>query len=648
MTKKNLLLFLALGSMLTASSQRLFTYGDKAVDAKEFMRAYSKNNTPPAQNKAKSIKEYLDLYIKSKLKVREAYARGYDTLPHLKLEVSNLRAQILESYMTDPGIMGRLAKEAFARSQKDIHTGHIFISLKNETGAIDTLAALKKRDAILQQLKTGADFLQVARQYSDDPSAKTNKGDIGYVTVFTLPYEFENALYGISPGKYSEPVSSKIGYHIFKNLGERKAAGRIKAQQILLAIPPGANDAEKKQIAARADSLFKRIVAGANFNQLAIAFSNDYISAASGGNIPDVSVGQYDPVFETALWLLRKDGEVSKPFMTTHGWHILKRVSVKPVVSDPNDKANLKELEQKITADARWKSSGDFIYDQVRTKAGFKKYPYGEEALWALSDSILNNQPLRPAGRTMSMTTPLFSIGKTNYDVTAWINYARAYRFKQDGTGAKPHNQVREEWEKFAMLNFYRDNLEELNEDFRNQMTEFKDGNLFFEIMQQEVWNRAQADTAALLDLFNRNRADYTWKQSADAVVFFCADQAVAKTVYDAVKKNPSNWRKITELYAEKVIGDSAKFEWGQLPNLNKMIPKAGMVTTPLVNSIDNTTSFAYIIRTYPQPMPRSFAEARGLVTNDYQVILEKHWEEALNKKYPVVVDQKVLENISK
>ena len=120
---------------------------------------------------------------------------------------------------------------------------------------------------------------------------------MGYITVFTLPYEFENIAYSIAPGKYSTPYHSKIGYHIFKNLGERKAAGKIKAQQILLAFPPGIDEAGKKQIATRADSIYKRLIAGEDFGKLAAQFSNDYISAVNSGIMPDIAVGQYDPAF---------------------------------------------------------------------------------------------------------------------------------------------------------------------------------------------------------------------------------------------------------------------------------------------------------------------------------------------------------------
>ena len=646
---KKSLLFIIPGFLLLnmLSAQTLLTYDKYAVDAKDFLRAYDKNNTPGVTDKAKSIREYLDLYIKSKLKIQEAYERRYDTLPQIKMEVSNLRIQIAENYMSDPETVKKMTDEAFQRSQKDIHVAHIFISFKNSSEIIDTAAAQKKKDKVLEQLQKGEDFLKVAQLYSDDPAIKNNKGDIGYITVFTLPYAFENIIYATPIGKYSSFVTSKIGYHIFKNLGERKAAGKLKAQQILLAIPPGADEAGKKQVATLADSLYKRIIAGDNFNRLAAAFSNDYISGAAGGQMPDISVGQYDPVFESVIWSLAKDGAVSKPFLTSHGWHIVKRISLKPVVTDPNERINRQELEQKIKTDSRWEYSRDFIYNQVKNKAGFKKFPYDDAALWNMTDSVLEQKPMN-LGWAITATTPLFSIGDSIYNANHWVNYANTYRFKQDGSGPKPHPQVREEWYQFTMVEYYKDHLEDLSDEFRYQMNEFKEGNLFFEIMQQEIWNRAQNDSTALVELYEKNKKSYLWNQSADAVIFFCSDETIAKTVYEQVEKNPKDWRKIAEMYTEKVVVDSSKFEWDQIPGLNKAVPKAGMMIAPTINKTDNTASFAFIVNDYPKPMQRTFNEARGMVINDYQDILEKQWNETLLKKYPVVIDERVLAEISK
>lgn len=630
------------------SSQVLFTYGKKAVDVKEFLRVYEKNYSPTETNKEKAVKDYLDLYIKSRLKVQEAYDLGYDTLPNLLAEVNNFRAQIIENYMTDPSMLNRMIQEAFQRSQKDIHVAHIFISFKNASGTTDTVSATIKKNEILTRLKKGEDFSAIASAFSDDPMAKTNKGDIGYITVFSLPYEFENVIYNTSPGNYTEIVRSNNGYHLFKNIRERKAIGKIKAQQILLAFPPEADQAVKTKIALLADSLYKRILAGENFSSLAASFSNDYISAASGGNIPDVGVGQFEPIFENAVWGLAKDDAVTRPFQTSHGWHIVKRLSVKPVVTDKENKTYQQELQQKIMTDGRWKSSSDFIYNIVVKKAGFKKVPYEDAALWAYSDSLLDNKPMNPVGKNIQSSTPLFSIGRITYDATAWINYARTYRFKADGTGVKPFAELREEWIRSTLRNYYRDNLEDLNEEFRIQITEFKEGNMFFEIMQKKIWNKAQDDTASLRELYNKNPKKYLWKQSADVVIFFCSDQSVCSTVYRELKQNPADWKKIAEKYAERVIGDSSRYEWDQIPNLDKGIPKEGMLTEPVTNSADNTASFAYVFKTYPDPVQRSFAEAKGLVINDYQEALEKRWNDQLNKKYPVVINEKVLKSISK
>ena len=647
MNKRWLIAFLAFGITCTSSSQTLFTYGKHKADSKDFLRAYNKNNSQTTTDKTKAIRDYLELYINSRLKIQEAHARGYDTLPQIKSEVAALRSQIVENYMSDPEAINRLTKEAFQRSQKDIHAGHIFISFTTPAGVVDTVNARKKLNEVLTRLEKGEDFLKVAEQFSDEPSAKANKGDIGYITVLTLPYTFENIVYNTAPGKTSKPFTSKIGYHIFKNLGERKAAGKIKVQQILLAFPPGIDDVSKKRIALLADSLYQRIAAGDDFGKLAGMFSNDYISAATGGNIPDIGVGQYEPEFENMIRALPQDGAVSKPFLSTHGYHIVKRISVKPVITETDDKTNMDELKQKIMSDDRWKTAKDFIYDRVRKKAGFKKMNYDEKMLWAFSDSLLDGRPAG-IGRSINVNSPLFKIGDTTITVMPWIAYAQAFRYKQDRSGFKPYPDLMDEFSKSVMYEYYRSRLEEFSEEFRTQMNEFRGGNLFFEIMQQEIWNKTQNDSLELLSLYKKNRNKYNWKSSADAVVFFSSDESASKTLYDELKKDPSIWRKAIEPYIERVVTDSSRYEWDQIPGLGQQKPVPGQLTQPSINANDNTASFAYIIKVYTESSPRSFNEARGLVMNDYQAALEEQWIKSLRRKYPVVIDKRVLARISK
>src|SRR5712671_4536213 len=151
MNKKWRLLVIASCIAAATSAQTLFTYGNYSADAKDFLRAFNKNNTVTTANKAKAMRDYLDLYIASRLKIREAYNRGYDTLSQIKNDIENLRSQIIENYLNDPATSEKLLKEAFQRSQKDIHVAHIFISYKNNLGVTDSAAAEKKAKEVYEK-----------------------------------------------------------------------------------------------------------------------------------------------------------------------------------------------------------------------------------------------------------------------------------------------------------------------------------------------------------------------------------------------------------------------------------------------------------------------------------------------------------------
>jgi len=164
---------------------------------------------------------------------------------------------------------------------------------------------------------------------------------------------------------------------------------------------------------------------------------------------------------------------------------------------------------------------------------------------------------------------------------------------------------------------------------------------------QQDALNKALDSLNKAIQL----KSDYVSADYLIAMVYAQqgkSDQAIAKTVFDELKKKPGDWRITADKYNEKVAADSSRYEWAQIPGINKMTPRAGMVTTPVINKTDNTASFAYIIKVYPQPMQRSFNEAKGLVINDYQIVLEEQWINELKKKYPVSIDKKVLNSITK
>lgn len=627
---------------LSLSAQTIFRYGNDSVSVNEFLRAYHKNNTGPRSEKA--LRDYLDLYIASRLKIREAEEKGYDTLPQMVADLYNLRQQILPSYVNDKEAVNKLVDEAQLRAQKDIHLAHIFISF-TQNGIVDSVTALRHLTEVQSRLKT-TPFAQVAKEYSDDPSAKANGGDLGWITVFNLPYALENLAYTTPVGSNSVVYQSKAGYHIFRNLGERPDPGRIRAAQILIAFPPGIDDAGKKQLKKLADSLYDRLQKGGDFAALAARFSNDVISAAANGQMQEFGVGQYGATFENAVYALPKDGAISKPFMTTHGYHIVKRLGRTPPPARTDTKA-MQSLRDRVEQSDRIATTRSVLAAKIIRTTDFRKRNFNDAELWAFGDSVMNYKvPVVPVHLTLA--TPLFTIGDKTATVADFISYAQTYRYKPDGSGIKPYPQVWNEFVEATALDYYQSHLENFNPDFKQQITEFKEGNLFFEIMQRQVWGPAQSDSAALLAYYNRNRAKYTWNKSADAVIFYASDLAVAKTFGEQLKKNPAGWHSLVTNFGEKIAADSSRFELTQIPNPSKAPLGAGVITTPLLNKGDNTASFAYVLKVYENPAQRSFAEARGLVINDYQAELEKAWIAELKKKYPVTVNNQAVDELVK
>ena len=473
---------------LQASSQTLFTYGKDSVSVKEFLQAYNKNNSTSKNPQA--LQQYLDLFIASRLKIKESLERRYDTLPQLIADVANLRTQILPMYEKDNATLNKLVDEAFNRSQKDIRLAHIFIGFSNPTGLPDSAKTREKAKEAYALLKANKPFSEVAAIYSDDTASKLKAGDLGYITVFSLPYPLENLAYNTAPGKVSELYQSKAGYHIFKNLGERKALGRIKAAQILIAFPPDVNEAQKKSFKKLTDSLYNRLIKGDDFTKLASQFSNDYISAQANGVIPEFGVGQYDHVFENTILSL-KNGAISKPFQTTYGFHIVKRISVLPPASNKTDPKVRQEMMEKIEQNDRIEITREALTQKIIKEAKYQRLPFQDQQLWAFSDSLFTSQKAA-IKIELNAETPLLKIGNDTAKVSQWINFAQQARYKSDGSGFKPYNQVWDEFVKATALEYYRNHLEDFNDAFRDQMKEFKEGNLFFEIMQKEIWGPAQ------------------------------------------------------------------------------------------------------------------------------------------------------------
>jgi peptidyl-prolyl cis-trans isomerase SurA len=641
------LILLSCSYFSTGFGQTLISYDDQTISKEEFINAYRKNNNTGKPSE-KSYRDYLDLYIRYKLKVKAAYDLKLDTLGSQVAELQNFRNQVVEPYMHDEAGLDKLAREAFQRSQKDLHIAHIFVAAPANAMPRDTLKAFNKAMEAYTALQKGGDFGQIAAKYSDDPFVKSNFGDIGYITVFSLPYELEGLAYRTAPGKISRIYRSNAGFHIFKNLGERKGLGKVRIAQILLVYPPNATETKKAVTKQLSDSLFAAILRGGDFAELAKKFSGDNLSYQIGGEIPEFGVGKYEPDFEKAAFGLEKDGDVSKPVPSSFGYHILKRLGRKPVSAEMN-KGSLENIKQQVMNDPRIEIATKEMLQNILKLTHFRQNStLRENDLWVYTDSSLAHKPL-PKFPGLSDSTAVFYFGSKSYIVKDWMDYRKAIRNIPSSSGPlKTNQQFFERYRENVAYDYYRNHLENYNKQFAAQLKEFKDGNLLFDIMQRKVWDKASSDAAGLENYYKAHASKYWWAPSASAIVFTFSNEKAAENLTSRIQNNIENWRKVVDSSGNQAQADSGRFELTQLPMAEKGRLEAGQFSSLVKNPADNTITAAYIIRMYNERQPRSYADARGLVINDYQNYLEDNWIAELKKKYPVKINEAVFKSLPK
>lgn len=624
---------------ISSNAQTLFSYGTNTVDKKEFWRAFSKNNNGATDEK--SVRDYLDLFIRFKLKVQAAKDAKLDTLPNIKNDIAGFRAQLSDQYMQNNTAVKEIVTEAQERSKTEIEIAHIYIVY-----GFDSSAAKKQIEKAYLQLQTGADFGKTAEAFSTNEYVKSTKGYIGYISVFSLPYEIESVVYNTAAGSFSKPVAGPTGYHILKVISKRKSAGTMKAAQVLIAVPENASAQDIDSAKQKAEMVYKAAKAGEKFEDLAFKYSNDRMSYAAGGLIPEFNFTKYDPAFSKTAFSLKNDGDISEPVRLADGFHIIKRISLKPVPENNSNPDFLQEMTEKVTADTRVNIAMLRVKEQMKTASGFKQLPYKEKELWTLTDTTLRAKNYVSFFKA-NQNKPLFLLKGKTVTVADWLKYAKMQQ-PFHNSASIDYNKLLQQFTETTVEQYYKDRLENNNEDFRYQLKEFSEGSLLFEIMDKKIWSVAPTDTAALLNYYNKNKTKYKWQSSAAAVIFNCSDTAVANRALLMMKNNPLKWKEYMNDFNGTALADSGRFEMNQLPPLSAGEIKPGIFTPVTINPNDGSASFSYIISLFNTEDQRTFEDAKGLVINDYQLLMEEQWIAQLKKKYPVKINETVLKSLIK
>ncbi|ENA1802309.1 peptidylprolyl isomerase [Flavobacterium psychrophilum] len=641
---------LAINSLAFAQSDKkevLFTIDDKPYYTDEFSRVYNKNIDLVKDESQKDLNKYMELFVGYKLKINKANKIGLQNNEKYINELKSYRSQLSKNYTSDTKVTKALIEEGYNRSLKEIRASHILITVDENAVPADTLKAYNQAIDIRKKALVGEKFEDLAVTFSQDPSSKENKGDLGYFSAFRMIYPFETVAYNTKKGQISMPVRTKFGYHLIYITDSRENRGEITVAHIMILKSPKAEleitTTEKAK--ATIQDIYTKLKQGENFESLASQFSQDKNSAPKGGLLPRFASGQLSSEeFENAAFALTKPKEYSAPFESQFGWHIVKLVEKQPI-KKLNEME--KELDEKIRKDDRSRLITNSLTNKLRKKYTIVR----NEKLYAqiktlVTDKIYVSQWKLPAN-LKDYDSNLFKIENKSITGTQFLSILEAQQ-KSD-LKIKPVGKlvdfVYQNFVDAQMTDYYNDNLEKEFPDFANVIEEYRDGLLLFDLMEKEIWEKAKQDTLALKKYYNANKLQYQWKNRAEVLVASSTKEGVAKEARKLLNKDQTDDFIKTTLNTKEVVNVMIKkenYEEGAENFPKKVDFKTG------VSEIYKDGEF-YFVNKVSKIIPASvktFDEAHGRVVNDYQQYLEDNWVSNLKKEFKVNINQEVFERM--
>ncbi|MBK7406745.1 MAG: peptidylprolyl isomerase [Saprospirales bacterium] len=629
----------------------LFTVNGEPVKVSEFNYIYTKTNGPKANFSKASLEEYLDLYEKFKLKVQKAKEMQLDTIPSLQKELEGYRRQLANSYLVDREVTDRLVEEAYQHSLQDVDISHILVSLSG-TGQ-DTSRAFQRITEAKTMLEMGEPFDSVAVRYSDDKSAKSNFGHVGYVTAIFPKglYNMEKAAYTGPENTLIGPIRTDAGYHLMIVHGRRPARGEVECAHILI------RKSQEVGVAIDAkgiiDSIYQALQKGANFEELAMARSDDKRTGAKGGNIGVFGINRFEKSFEDAAFSLKKEGEYSKPFETSAGWHIIKLISKRPVGTYDIVKPS---LMAKVKNDSRFDEAQKAMIERIKKENGFREFNTTlDDFIDTLPENFQSWLYKAPEEKSKAL---LFVFGSKYQvslgDFAEYLENSKQKRARM-GSNDSPQNAVYALYSDFVeyhSLKFEEQQLEVKYPEFKALMREYEEGILLFEVTKMVVWDKAAQDTVGLEKFFKTIEGKYKWQERADLSIYSLKSDdpdLLDKVQKFASKNTPEEVLKKFNTSEDKpiLVQGTRAVEKGRSKLVEDMPWQVGAYSKPEVNEREKSQNFVVIDRIIP-PVNKTLAEARGYVIADYQDFLEKEWVEQLKKEYPIKVNQEVFRSMIK
>ena len=513
------------------SNDILFTIGDDSVNTKEFLRVYNKNLDLITDNSQKDIDNYLQLYIDYKLKVLEAYEKKYDKKESYISELNKYSTQLASNYLFDKNSQDSMLNEAYLRTKTEIKASHILIRIEEQD--LDTLDIYNKLISYREDFKN-YDLAYLIKKYHDGKNIFVE--DLGYFSAFKMIYSFESKAYETKVGDISMPFRTRFGFHVLKVEDKRESLGEVNVGHIMLS-----KDNNNSQ--SKINSLYDSIIRGDNFESFAKKYSDDKNTSSVGGRLKPFTSGQLNSLpFEKAAFDLTEINEISKPIETKFGWHILKLYSKSKLSS-------FKEMESSLLKKVKNNSRSSVISNSFYKKL-LNKYSINYDNDLTYFKDQLNGHNANNIWKIPSTINKKKILFKINDKTLNYLDFAN-YIVNTSLSNGSIYSSVTDLYKDFinqSVMNYYKSNLLSENTEYRYIYNEYKEGLMLFDLMQNEVWNKAKEDTIGLKTYFKNNKSLFKIANNANPLYEDISGEVISK--YQIIFEN--NW--ITSLRQKKAI----------------------------------------------------------------------------------------------
>lgn len=623
------------------------------VSKSEFEYVYQKNNG--GWDKAKKAnpqdyRDYLGLYIKFRRKVLDAESQGMDTVPAFLTELEGYRKQLAQPYLVEKNVLDTLIKEGYQRSLYQIHASHILINVAQDASPADTLKAWQKAMAIRDSLvKMNVPFEDLAQRHSQDPSVKSNNGDLGYFTAFNMVYPFETGAYTTPVGKVSMPVRTQYGYHLIKVHDVYKGKGIQYASHIIIRVGENYSAKDTASAAARIKEIYERLKKGEDFATLAEQFSDDPGSAKTGG---DLGAARLLPEMEE--WKRKLNtGQFSEPFTTPYGWHIVKVTKTDPVPTFEESKA---EIRTRVQKDQRSNLPQEVFINRLKKEYNPVINQAVADQFIATVEKEYSQGKFRPdSTRPDFYRQTILELGPAKARETRSLNdfYAYYKTLRSDAlSGPTLQAAVTKNFNGFLeaeLMKYEEKQLPVKYVDYKELYREYRDGILLFSLTEKQVWKKAIEDSVGLKAFYERNHNLFTAGERLKVREFRSSDSLKLEEVQQYLREGRSekeidsllNSKSALNLRIQTVIMDSKH------PDL----PAGWMSQAPAGPGPIRRRDKQFVIQQWVEKLPagvKPFEEARSECITKYQEELEGKWNADLEKRYPATVNEVVFRTLFK